>query len=80
MTDAAAPELQKRDVRRRRSLVAQTTIRLFGRTGAMVGGAWILITAILAAWAPFIANSRPLAWQVLDAETGQWSWQFPLFQ
>ena len=80
MTDAATPELNKRDVRRRRSLLAQTVIRLFGRTGAAVGGIWILITAFFAAWAPFIANSRPFAWKVQDAETGQWVWQFPLFQ
>lgn len=80
MTDAATPELNKRDVRRRRSLMAQTVIRLFGRTGAAIGGIWILITAIFAAWAPFIANSRPFAWQVKDADTGQWVWEFPLFQ
>lgn|GEM_PF-187236 len=80
MTDAATPELNKRDVRRRRSLMAQTTIRLFGRTGAAVGGVWILITAIFAAWAPFIANSRPFTWQVQDAESGQWVREFPLFQ
>lgn len=80
MTNAATPELNKRDVRRRRSLLAQTVIRLFGRTGAAIGGIWILITAILAAWAPFIANSRPFAWQLQDAESGQWVWQFPLFQ
>lgn len=80
MTDAATPELNKRDVRRRRSLLAQTVLRLFGRTGAAAGGIWILITAILAAWAPFIANSRPFAWQAFDTESGQWAWEFPLFQ
>ena len=80
MTDTATPDLNKRDVRRRRSLLAQTVIRLFGRTGAAIGGIWILITAIFAAWAPFIANSRPFAWKVQDAQTGQWVWEFPLFQ
>jgi ABC-type dipeptide/oligopeptide/nickel transport system permease subunit len=80
MTDAATPEVNKRDVRRRRSLLAQTVIRLFGRTGAAVGGIWILITAIFAAWAPFIANSRPFTWQVQDEASGQWVREFPLFQ
>ena len=79
MTDATPADLNKRDVRRRRSLLAQTTLRLFGRTGALIGGIWIGITAILAVWAPLLANSRPLVWRVDDPELGS-GLQFPLFE
>lgn len=79
MSSASTPELDRRDVRRRRSLVAQTTLALFGRTGALVGASWIGITALLGIWAPFLANSRPIVWQVKD-EAGNWVTQYPLFQ
>lgn len=79
MTESVSPEMTKRDIRQRRSLFAQTFLRLFGRAGAAIGGVMVLITAFLAAWAPFLANSRPLAWKVNDPELGQ-GWEFPLFQ
>jgi ABC-type dipeptide/oligopeptide/nickel transport system permease subunit len=79
MTDAATPELNKHDIRKRRSLLAQTTLRLFGKTGAIVGGIWIVITAILAVFAPFLANSRPLLWKVTDPDLGQ-GWSSPVLQ
>jgi len=79
MTEPAAPTITKGDIRRKRSLVAQTTLALFGRTGALVGAAWIAITALLAIWAPFLANSRPITWLVQDEKTGAWSRGFPLF-
>ena len=79
MTDAASPAISKRDVRRRRSLMARTVLSLFGRTGALLGGIWIALTALLAVWAPFIANSRPLVWVVKD-EHGQWVREFLMFR
>lgn len=79
MTNVATAELNKRDVRKRRSLLAQTILRLFGKTGAIIGGIWIGITAILAVWAPFLANSRPLVWHVDDPELGT-GLRFPLFE
>lgn len=79
MTDAAKADISKRDIRKRRSLVAQTTLALFGRTGALLGLLWIGLTALLAFFAPFLANSRPITWLVQD-ETGAWVRQFPLFQ
>lgn len=79
MTEPATPDIAKRDIRRRRSLMAQTTLRLFGRTGAVIGAIWIGFTALLAVFAPFLANSRPLAWKVNDPELGV-GWQFPLFE
>ena len=82
MTDAATPEIEglnKRDIRKRRSLLAQTTLRLFGKTGAVVGGIWIVITALLAVFAPFLANSRPLIWKVTDPELGS-GWTSPVLQ
>lgn len=80
MTDPVNPtELNKRDIRKRRSLLAQTTLRLFGKTGAIVGGIWIAVTALLAVFAPFLANSRPLIWKVTDPELGA-GWQSPLLQ
>jgi ABC-type dipeptide/oligopeptide/nickel transport system permease subunit len=79
MTDVTPAELNPRDVRKRRSLVAQTTLRLFGKTGAIIGGLWIGITAILAVWAPLLANSRPLVWRVDDPELGT-GLRFPLFE
>ena len=79
MTEPAPPDLSKRDIRRRRSLAAQTVIRLFGRTGAVVGGLWVGLTALLAIWAPFLANSAPLAWKTVG-EDGVARWSFPLFE
>lgn len=80
MTDPVNPtELNKRDIRKRRSLLAQTTLRLFGKTGAIVGGIWIAITALLAIFAPFLANSRPLLWKVTDPELGV-GWESPVLQ
>lgn len=80
MTESRAPDLNKRDIRQRRSLVAQTTLRLFGRTGAVVGAFWIGVTAFLAVWAPLLANSRPLAWKVNDPGGLGVGWQFPAFE
>lgn len=79
MTDAITPEPNKRDIRKRRSLLAQTTLRLFGKTGAVVGGIWIAITALLAVFAPFLANSRPILWKVTDPKIGA-GWESPLLQ
>lgn len=80
MTDPVAPaEPNKRDIRRRRSLLAQTTLRLFGKTGAIVGGIWIAVTALLAVFAPFLANSRPIIWKVTDPALGA-GWESPLLQ
>ncbi len=79
MTKSITPEIAKRDVRQRRSLMAQTFLRLLGRKGALVGCIWIAITATLAAWAPLLANSRPLAWRYVDPQRGP-IWQFPAFE
>lgn len=78
MTDAARADISKRDIRKRRSLTAQTTLKLLGRKGALLGVFWIVFTALLAIWAPFLANSRPLVWQVAN-DQGGWTTQFPLF-
>lgn len=80
MTDQAAPELNKRDIRRRRSLVGQTLLSLFGKTGALIGGLWIGITAIVAVFAPLIANSRPLIWSVNDPDGLGVGIRFPAFE
>lgn len=79
MSSASTPEIADHDVRRRRSLVAQTTLALFGRTGAMIGAAWIVFTAMLGVWAPLLANSRPILWQAKD-ESGDWVTRYPLFE
>lgn len=78
MTEPNTPTIAKRDIRKRRSLLAQTTLKLLGRTGALVGIVWIVVTALLGAIAPFLANSRPIVWQVQD-EAGNWVTQYPLF-
>ena len=80
MTDAPPAELNKRDIRKRRSLLAQSTLQLLGRPGAAMGVAWVAITAFFAAWAPFLASSRPLTWLVKDQETGQWVREYPLLE
>jgi len=80
MTDAPPTKLHRRDIRRRRSLMAQTTLQLLGRPGAAIGAAWVAITAFFAAWAPFLASSRPLTWLVQDSETGTWVREYPLFE
>lgn len=81
MTEPASPDspMAKRDVRRKRSLLASTMLALFGRTGAAIGGFWVALTAVLGILAPFLANSRPITWLVRD-EQGAWAREFPLFQ
>lgn len=78
MTEPATPPINRRDIRRRRSLVAQTALKLLGKTGALIGLIWIGLTALLGIFAPFLANSRPITWLVQN-EQGEWSRQFPLF-
>lgn len=60
-------------------MTAQATLQMLGRKGAVIGAVWIGFTAILAVWAPLLANSRPLAWKVDDPDLGT-GWRFPLFE
>jgi peptide/nickel transport system permease protein len=50
----------------RRSLLGQALYDTFGRTGARVGALWIAIVAVLGVFAPFIANSHPIAMRSAD--------------
>src|SRR5262245_60791788 len=63
-----APEVQPPP----RTLTQQALIDTFNRTGARLGAAWVAVLAFCGVFAPFLANSHPLA---MKAE-GQWS--FPL--
>ena len=72
-------ELNPRDIRVRRSLLGATLLALFGRTGAVIGGIWIAFTALTAAFAPLLANSRPLIWKANDPGGFGEGWQFPAF-
>ncbi len=44
----------------RRSLIGQALYDTFGKTGARMGAAWIAVVAVVAVFAPFLANSFPL--------------------
>lgn len=43
----------------RRTFLARVLVDAFGRTGAKVGAAWVIVVAIGAVFAPFIASSHP---------------------
>ena len=50
----------------RRTMLAQAAIDTFGQAGARLALAWIALVAVLAVFAPFLANSFPLT--MLDAD------------
>jgi len=52
-----------RDVMPRRSLIGQALFDTFGDTGARVGAYWIGIVAVIAVFAPFLANSHPILYR-----------------
>ncbi len=56
--------------RRREGYLARLLRRTFAGWGARLGLAWIALLAVLAAFAPFLANSRPLLARWAD---GHWS-------
>ncbi len=78
MSEHTPADPSNHDIRRRRSLVGQAAFKLLGKTGAVLGLAWILVTALLGFVAPLLANSYPLTWLVQD-EAGQWHRQWPAF-
>lgn len=59
---------------RRRSLFVRAIYDTFGQTGARIAGIWIVLLALIAAFAPFLANSRPYIANWSDGRT-----TFPLF-
>ena len=44
----------------RRTMLAQAALDTFGQTGARLAALWIAIVAVLAVFAPFLANSFPI--------------------
>ena len=50
----------------RRSMLAQAVYDTFGQTGARLAVAWLALVAVLAVFAPFLANSFPIT--MVDAD------------
>ncbi len=59
--DLAAPTARQRQDRGSRSFGRQALIDTFARPGARAGIAWVAFLVVLAIFAPFIANSMPIA-------------------
>jgi peptide/nickel transport system permease protein len=59
----------------RRTLIGQAMVDTFSQVGARLGAVWIGIVIVLAVFAPFLANSFPIAIQFKDG-----SWQYPLLR
>src|SRR4051812_14520637 len=59
----------------RRTLIRQALVDTFSQLGARLGAIWIGIVVVLAVFAPFLANSFPIAMQLKDG-----SWQSPLLR
>jgi peptide/nickel transport system permease protein len=70
MTGATAPTAAEQ----RPSLMAQVIRRTMSRWGARVGVIWVAALVLSAVFAPFIANSHPIALQHADG-----TWTSPLF-
>ena len=50
----------------RRTMIAQAAVDTFGQTGARLASAWIALVAVLAVFAPFLANSYPVTMRDAD--------------
>jgi peptide/nickel transport system permease protein len=59
---------------KRRTLLMQAAVDTFAQRGARIGSYWIAAVIFLAVFAPFLANSFPIA---MKLKTGEW--RFPLF-
>jgi peptide/nickel transport system permease protein len=59
----------------RRTLIAQALVDTFSQLGAKLGAIWIGIVILLAVFAPFLANSFPIAMKLKDG-----TWEYPLFK
>lgn len=70
MPPGVATDRDRDDAVARRSVIGQTLYDTFGQTGARVGAVWIGVIALLAVFAPFLANTHPL---YLRTTTGGWS-------
>lgn len=57
-----------RDAVPRRSLIGQALLDTFGDTGARLGACWIVIVAVIAVFAPFLANSHPILYRLKGGE------------
>src|SRR5687768_5063393 len=72
--DMAPPQTPPREDRGSRSFGKQALIDTFSRSGARAGIAWVGFLMTLAVFAPFIANSMPVA---VQTDRG---WSSPLLQ
>ena len=59
----------------RRTYIARVVYDTLGRWGARIGLIWLIIIAVCAVFAPWIANTHPLAMKTIDGVTS-----YPLFE
>ena len=59
----------------RRTYIARVVHDTLGRWGTRIGLAWLIIIAVCAVFAPWLANSHPLAMKTIDGDVS-----YPLFE
>lgn len=66
-------------IRPRRSFLGSVGLKLLGAWGARLGIIWVAFIALLAVFAPLLANSHPLLLKTTDAATGGAKLTSPLY-